>query len=113
MKDLKHFLVVPLFLIIFLSPRIESQDSNYDRKFVRCDVGGVKTAYLFMDNLLYVATLSPVETQRTEKIVSSTKTSATYDTRNSYLGKITIDFSKNTYSDNFGTIRCEGGYLDS
>ena len=109
MKNLKNFLVAPLFLMIFLSPRIESQDSKYDGKFVRCDFGDMKVGYVFQNNLLYVVLSNG--SQRTQTIVSSTETSATFDARNNYTGNITIDFKKNTYTDNYGTIKCKGGYL--
>tara|TARA_X000001036_G_scaffold274439_1_gene254906 strand:+ start:237 stop:581 length:345 start_codon:yes stop_codon:yes gene_type:complete len=109
MKNLKNFLVAPLFLMIFLSPIIESQDSKYDGKFVRCDLAGMKVVYVFQNNLLYVVLSNG--NQRTETIVSSTETSATFGTNNNYTGKITIDFKKNTYADNYGTIKCEGSFL--
>ena len=98
---------ITYLVIILLSPLAMSQDSKWDDYAVVCNWGNFYIAYKNQGNGT-IKMITEENKTRSFNIISSNRTSATYDTRHPDIGRVKIDFQNKTYADKKTKKYCDG-----
>jgi hypothetical protein len=98
---------ITYLVLILLSPLAMSQDSKWDEYAVICNWGNFYIAYKNQGNGS-IKMITEENKTRSFNIISSNRTSATYDTRHPDIGRVKIDFQNKTYTDKNTKKYCDG-----